>query len=203
MDSIESPELVPVMTLPNSVFFPQSLLPLPAAEGATYAIRSAKGLVAELAGGPSQVSLALPLGRYQVERRRGANREIAQVELSRDSAPAPLSFVAAPALQTQAKGGPEVLEIFGGPELGSGLLAGYGAGLGVRLGVRRELGPLVLALHLHGAWNSATFASLIAPRISRTSNQSMWCTVFPASWMATLVASANDAGDVPTTSISL
>lgn len=28
MDSIELPELVPVMTLPNTVFFPQSLLPL-------------------------------------------------------------------------------------------------------------------------------------------------------------------------------
>jgi hypothetical protein len=121
---------------------------LPRDPSARFVVRGPQGLLAELAGGDKPFSLALPAGRYQVERRAPEGRATAELELGRGddlSLPplAPTRYELA-----RAKGGPKPGLLYagtGGAVLG---LPGLGAVPMLRLGVRKELGPLGLRVRL-------------------------------------------------------
>jgi len=121
---------------------------LPPDPGATYVLRGPMQIVAEVDAGPKPVLLALPAGRYRVERRAPEGRATAEITLASGGTQllpplAPTRYELA-----RAKGGPKpglVFTGFGGTQLGP---AGFGTLPAVRLGVRKELGPLGLRLRL-------------------------------------------------------
>jgi hypothetical protein len=129
----------------------RSTLLLPGA-AERYLIKGRSGLVADLLGGPKPIRLAVPPGNYLVERQAGGRRQHAWAEVGIGGGVPTLRFEDVPADDTRAKGGPELLELFAGARVTSGVLDGYGVGPGALAGVRRQLGPVVVGASLEGAW---------------------------------------------------
>ena len=132
----------------------EAKLVLPPDVGAVYYLRGPKGLLAELAAGPSPITLALPAGRYTVERRAPEGRASGEITLE------PGSVKTMPPLQptlyelSRAKGGPRpgLVYVGGGVEwIG---LPNFGVAPVVRLGLRKEFGPVGLRLRIDYAWKS-------------------------------------------------
>jgi hypothetical protein len=130
---------------------------LPADSGARYILRGPDGLVAELEGGSTPLSLALPRGDYSIERRRGKDRQVAQLALAKgatENLPAmgPLGYELA-----TRKGGARNLEVFAGLALAGPAIAGptlgadiarFGWAPAIRLGAGYSLGHWNLRLRL-------------------------------------------------------
>ncbi|HET6923322.1 MAG TPA: hypothetical protein VFI16_09245, partial [Anaeromyxobacteraceae bacterium] len=109
-----------------------------------YVLKGPRGLLAEVPGQAERLSLALPAGRYAVERRAREGRATAQLSLvkgeSRDLPPmVPTRYEMA-----RAKGGPMPGVLYTGPGLSTFGLPGVGVAPSLRVGLRQELGPVGL-----------------------------------------------------------
>jgi hypothetical protein len=132
----------------------ESKLVLPADRGAVYILRGPKGLLAEVATVETPVTLALPAGRYTVERRAPEGRATADLTLevgaSKELPPlTPTRYELA-----RAKGGPKPGLLFAGVGLEWIGLPHFGVAPDVRVGLRKEVGPVGLRFRLDYAWDS-------------------------------------------------
>jgi hypothetical protein len=125
-----------------------SRLVLPADPQGGYIVRGPQSILAEVPGAPVPVTLALPAGRYTVERRSPQGRAAADLVLDRGailSLPplAPTRYELA-----RSKGGPKPGLLYAGAGLATLGLPGFGAAPAARIGVRKELGPIGLKVGL-------------------------------------------------------
>jgi hypothetical protein len=126
-------------------------LRLPADPGALYVLRGPREWLAEIQAGPAPLRLAMPAGRFDVERRSRDGRARGEVTLARGEERV------LPLLQptryevARSKGGPPPTETFAG--LGAAVVPMPSGGVAptVRAGVRREAGPAGLVLSLEYA----------------------------------------------------
>ena len=123
-------------------------LTLPRDPGSTYVVRGPASLLAEVTGGERPITIALPAGRYRVERRSPQGRATADVELAR-GAVEPLPPLTPTRYEVaRAKGGPKPGLLFAGVGATALGLPGFGAAPGARLGARKEVGPVGLRVRL-------------------------------------------------------
>ncbi len=123
-------------------------LVLPADARAGWIIRGPMSLLAEVPGAATAVTLALPAGRYTVERRSPEGRASTDLELERGALLrlpplAPTRYELA-----RAKGGPKPGLLYAGAGITTLGLPGFGAAPTVRVGVRKEIGPVGLKVGL-------------------------------------------------------
>lgn len=123
-------------------------LVLPADARAGWIIRGPMSLLAEVPGAATAVTLALPAGRYTVERRSPEGRASTDLELERGALLrlpplAPTRYELA-----RAKGGPKPGLLYAGAGFTTLGLPGFGAALTARVGVRKEIGPVGLKVGL-------------------------------------------------------
>ncbi len=125
----------------------EARLRLPADPGAQYVLRGPK-LVAEVHGDAAQISLAVPAGAYQIERRAPEGRSTASLTLEKGETR--LLPVLTPTRYelARAKGGPLPTELFAGGGVGAVPLAGFGFAPLVRAGFRREVAQFALRVRL-------------------------------------------------------
>ncbi|HEY6098932.1 MAG TPA: hypothetical protein VIW03_05855, partial [Anaeromyxobacter sp.] len=131
-------------------------LRIPQDPGALYVLRGPHNLVAEVSAGAAEVRLAVPAGRYEIERRSPSGRARGELGIGRGEERV------VPVLQptryevARSKGGPKQLEAFAG--LGAALVPMPGGGVAptVRAGVRREVGPAGLVVSADYALASVT-----------------------------------------------
>jgi hypothetical protein len=131
-------------------------LRIPQDPGALYVLRGPRGLVAEVKAGAAELRLAVPAGRYEIERRGPNGRARGDLGLERGEERL------VPVLQptryevARAKGGPRPAEAFAG--VGAHLVSMPGGGIApaVRAGVRREVGPAGLVVALEYALADVT-----------------------------------------------
>ncbi len=132
----------------------EARLVLPADRGAIYILRGPKALLAEVPAGDAPVTLALPAGRYTVERRAPEGRATADLSLqagaSMDLPPlTPTRYELA-----RAKGGPKPGLVYAGAGVEWIGLSHFGVAPDVRVGLRKEVGPVGLRFRIDYAWNS-------------------------------------------------
>jgi hypothetical protein len=130
-------------------------LTLPRDPGSSYVLRGPLGILAEVAGAERSITLALPAGRYEVERLAAEGRATADLTLdrgaTRDLPPlAPTRYELA-----RTKGGPKPGLIFAGMGGGTLGLANLGLTPDLRLGVRKELGAVGLRVRIDYMGKSA------------------------------------------------
>ncbi|HTN53434.1 MAG TPA: caspase family protein [Anaeromyxobacter sp.] len=123
-------------------------LTLPRDPEATFVLKGPLSILAEVAGGEKPITLALPAGRYRIERRAPEGRAVSDLQLDHGG-----SELLGPLSPTRyelarAKGGPKPGLLFAGAGLATMGLPGFGAAPTVQLGVRKELGPMGLRLRL-------------------------------------------------------
>jgi len=125
----------------------EARLRLPSDPEAQYVLRGPNALVAEVHGEVAAISLALPAGRYDIERRAAEGRSTAQVTLEKgDTRLLPVLTPTRYEL-ARAKGGPVPAEGFVGGGIGVMPLPGFGVAPLVRAGYRRELSQFALRIH--------------------------------------------------------
>jgi hypothetical protein len=135
-------------------------LVLPRDPGSTYVLRGPMSLLAEVAGGEKQVTLALPSGRYRVERRSPEGRASADLVLG-SGVVEPLPPLAPTRYElARAKGGPKPGLLFAGVGVTAIGLPGFGVAPAARVGVRKEVGPLGVRVRLDYLGKSVTDAGL-------------------------------------------
>ncbi len=135
-------------------------LVLPRDPDASFVLRGPGSLLAEVAGGTKPVTLALPAGRYRVERRAAAGPAETELVLGRgatESLPplSPTRYELA-----RSKGGPKPGLGFAGAGVLTLGLPRFGLAPAARLGVRKELGPIGLRLRLDYAARTASDPTL-------------------------------------------
>jgi len=126
----------------------EARLTLPRDPGSLYVLRGPRGVVAEVPGTASAIALALPAGRYSVERRSPEGRATGSVALAKgDDLVLPML---APTRYEMArsKGGPAPGLLYTGAGTSWVGLPGFGLAPSVRLGVRKEVGPVGLRARL-------------------------------------------------------
>ncbi len=135
-------------------------LMLPRDPGVTFVLRGPMSILAEVAGGEKPITLALPAGRYRVERRAPEGRAAADLSLAR-GVTEPLPPLAPTRYElARAKGGPKPGLLYagvGGATLG---LANFGVAPELRVGVRKEVGPVGLRVRLDYMGKSVNDAGL-------------------------------------------
>ncbi|MFT3916799.1 MAG: caspase family protein [Anaeromyxobacteraceae bacterium] len=131
-------------------------LRVPADPGALYVLKGPKGLVAEVQAGPAPLRLAMPAGRYDVERRARNGRASGGVSLGKgDDATLP-QLEPTRYEVARSKGGPLPTESFAGMGVHAISLPGGGFAPALRGGVRREVGPAGLVVSLEYAARDVT-----------------------------------------------
>lgn len=138
----------------------EASLKLPRDDGASYMIRGPHELFAEVPSSATGTTLALPAGRYEVERRAPDGLASATVTLERgqtQSLPAlrPSTYELA-----RAKGGARPRLAFLGGGVGTFPLPGVGIAPLLRAGLRQEIGSLGLRLRFDYQRSAATDLSL-------------------------------------------
>jgi caspase domain-containing protein len=126
----------------------QARLRVPPDPGATYVLSGPRGLVAEVPGSESGLSLAVPAGRYEVERRSRQGRAQTDVEVSVGEDVTLPQLTPTRYEVARTKGGPLPTEWFAGFGAGSFGMPGAGVAPAARVGFRREVGPLALRAHV-------------------------------------------------------
>jgi hypothetical protein len=121
-------------------------LALPPDPGAGYFVRGPMNILAEVPGETGGVTLALPAGRYAIERRGPDGRATASVLLARGETLHLPTMVPTRYEQARSKGGPKPGLLFGGGGLATLGLPGFGAAPMARIGVRKEVGPFGLRI---------------------------------------------------------
>jgi hypothetical protein len=135
-------------------------LRVPPDPGALYHLRGPRAISVEIAGGSAELRLALPAGRYEIERRARNGRARGTVGLARgDDRPLPLLEPTRYEV-ARSKGGPLPAELFAG--MGAQLVSMPEGGIApaVRVGVRRELGPAGLVVSADYAFKAVTDGDL-------------------------------------------
>ncbi|HEY2030096.1 MAG TPA: caspase family protein [Myxococcales bacterium] len=138
----------------------EASLRIPPDAEANYVIHGARDLLAEIAGSTTGMTLALPSGRYTVERRAPqglatATFDLAQGETRSLPAMRPTGYELA-----RAKGGAAPTLAFVGGGVASYPLPGVGIVPLLRAGFRRELGRFGLRVHFDGMQRNGQDASL-------------------------------------------
>jgi hypothetical protein len=126
----------------------QASLRLPADPGATWLLRGPHDLLAEVQGSASELALALPAGRYQVERRGSDGRATAEVTLLEGSSRTLPRLEPGSYEKARAKGGPPPLVLYAGGGVTTLPLAGTGFAPLLRVGGRQELSDLAVRFQL-------------------------------------------------------
>jgi hypothetical protein len=123
-----------------------SRLALPPDPGAAYFLRGPMNIMAEVPGEAAVVTLALPAGRYAVERRSSEGRATASVTLERGATLQLPPMVPSRYEQARSKGGPKPGLLFAGGGLATLGLPGFGVAPLGRIGLRKEVGPFGLRI---------------------------------------------------------
>ena len=139
----------------------EARLTLPADPGALYVFRSPSNSVAEVQGGPSPVVLALPAGRYAVERRAPEGRATADVTLERGVDQRLPPLIPTRYELARAKGGPKPGLVYVGGGLFTVGLSSFGIAPGLRVGLRKEWGPVGVRVRLDFAWKPVDDQGLV------------------------------------------
>jgi len=119
-------------------------LVLPADPGSTWFLRGPRGLLAEVPGPAAPLALAVPAGRWAVERRSSQGRATGEVTIAKGATQevpllAPTRYEVA-----RAKGGPKPNLAFVEGGVAYLALKGFGVAPAVSAGVRKEFGPVGL-----------------------------------------------------------
>ena len=135
-------------------------LVLPADPGSTWFLRGPRGLLAEVPGQAAPLALAMPAGRYAVERRSPQGRATGEVTLAKGATEelpllAPTRYEVA-----RAKGGPKPNLAFVEGGVAYVALKGFGVAPAVRAGVRKEFGAFGLRVAFDWAGKSVSDPSL-------------------------------------------
>ncbi|HEX4384998.1 MAG TPA: caspase family protein [Myxococcales bacterium] len=138
----------------------EASLRIPPDKDGSYVIHGKQQLLAEIAGSPTGTMLALPSGRYTVERRAPDGLATTTFDLATGetrSLPAmrPTAYELA-----RAKGGPAPTLWFAGGGVGFYPLPGLGASPLLQIGARQEVGPFGLRLRITGMQRDANDAAL-------------------------------------------
>jgi hypothetical protein len=131
-------------------------LRVPADPGVLYVLKGPRGLHAEVQAGPAALRLAVPAGRYEVERRAANGRARGTLDVAAgDDRTVPLLEPTRYEV-ARSKGGPRPAEAFAG--FGGQLVSVPGGGVApaIRAGLRREVGPAGLVLSLDYAFKDVT-----------------------------------------------
>ncbi len=135
-------------------------LTLPRDPGTTYVLRGPASLLAEVTAGEKPITLALPAGRYRVERRALEGRAAADLVLDRGTVE-PLPPLEPTRYElARAKGGPKPGLLFAGAGVTALGLPGFGAAPAARLGARKEVGPVGVRVRLDYLATSVNDAGL-------------------------------------------
>jgi hypothetical protein len=135
-------------------------LVLPADPGSTWFFRGPRGLLAEVPGQPAPLALAMPAGRYAVERRSPQGRATGDVTLAQGATQelpllAPTRYEVA-----RAKGGPKPNLAFVEGGIAYLALKDFGVAPSVRAGVRKEFGTFGLRVAFDWAGKSVSDPAL-------------------------------------------
>jgi Caspase domain len=134
----------------------EASLRIPPDAGATYFLRGPRDLLAEVPAATAPITLALPSGHYDVERRSDAGRATAQLDLARGDVRDLPALRPTRYEMARAKGGPAPTLAFLGGGVATYPLANFGFTPVVRAGVRQELGQFVGRLRVDVARRSVT-----------------------------------------------
>ena len=159
----------------------EATLRLPADASATFIVRGPKNLLAEIPGSKETLALALPAGRYTVERRTPSGYATTEVDLERADVRTLPMLSPSRYERARQKGGPAPLVAFAGGGITMAPLPGFGFAPAVRAGVRKELGDLGLRIHAEVArkdvsddglrysfWSASGAAALVMPLLDGT-----------------------------------
>ena len=138
----------------------EATLKLPPDARATFILRGPRNLLAEIPGSPEPLALALPVGRYTVERRAPEGHASADVELARAEVRELPVLTPTRYERARQKGGPAPLIAFAGGGVTAVPLAGFGVAPAARVGIRKELGELGLRIHAELARKDVTDQAL-------------------------------------------
>ncbi|MGA8890457.1 MAG: caspase family protein [Anaeromyxobacteraceae bacterium] len=138
----------------------ESRLVLPADAGSTYFLRGPGGLLAEVAAQSAPLALALPAGRYAVERRSPDGRAQGEVVLEK-GATRDLPLLSPTRYEVaRTKGGPKPNLAFVEGGVAWFDLQGLGVAPTVRAGVRKEFGPVGLRVSFDWAGKNVSGPTL-------------------------------------------
>jgi hypothetical protein len=138
----------------------ESRLVLPADPGSTYFLRGPGGLLAEVPAQAAPLALALPAGRYAVERRSPDGRAQGEVVLDK-GATRDLPLLSPTRYEVaRTKGGPKPNLAFAEGGVAWFDLRGLGVAPTVRVGVRKEFGPVGLRVAFDWAGKNVSGATL-------------------------------------------
>ncbi len=134
----------------------EARLVFPADPGATWFLKGPKGVLAEVPAQPTPFTLALPAGRYAVERRSPQGRATGEVTLEKGATQqlpllSPTRYEVA-----RSKGGPKPNLAFAEGGIAWFDLKGLGIAPTVRAGVRKEFGPVGLRVAFDWAGKDVT-----------------------------------------------
>jgi len=134
----------------------ESRLVFPADAGSTYFLRGPGGILAEVPAQATPLSLALPAGRYAVDRRSPDGRATGEVVLAKGATQqlpllSPTRYEVA-----RTKGGPKPNLAFAEGGVAWFDLKGLGVAPTVRAGVRKEFGPVGLRVAFDWAGKDVT-----------------------------------------------
>src|SRR6267378_1498917 len=160
----------------------EATLRLPADAGAMFILRGPKNLLAEIPGSKEALALALPAGRYTVERRTPSGYATTEVDLERADVRTLPTLSPTRYDRARQKGGPAPLVAFAGGGITAAPLPGFGIAPALRAGVRKELGgDLGLRVHAEVArkdvsddglrysfWSASGAAALVMPLLDGT-----------------------------------
>jgi hypothetical protein len=128
----------------------EASLRIPPDADASYVIHGARDLLAEVAGTTTGMTLALPSGRYTVERRASAGLATASFNLSQGEIRSLPPMRPTAYEMARAKGGPAPTLAFVGGGVATYPLPGVGVAPLLRAGFRREVGSFGLRVHFDG-----------------------------------------------------
>ncbi len=155
----------------------EATLRFPPDSRATFIVHGPHNLLAEVPGAAETLALALPAGRYTVERRAPEGRAEAELTLARADVRTLPALSPTRYERARAKGGPAPMVAFVGGGVTAVSLPGFGIAPAVRAGLRTELGQFGLRIHAEVArkdvsdtpnlrytyWSATTGAALVTP----------------------------------------
>jgi hypothetical protein len=154
----------------------EATLRLPPDARALFILHGPRNLVAEIPGSTETLALALPVGRYKVERRAPEGHASAELELARADVRVLPQLSPTRYERARQKGGPAEMIAFAGGGITSVALPGFGIAPALRVGLRKELGELGLRIQAEVArknvrdqalqytfWSGSGAAALVMP----------------------------------------
>ncbi|HET7788088.1 MAG TPA: caspase family protein [Myxococcales bacterium] len=134
----------------------EATLRFPPDSRATFILHGPHNLLAEVPGAAEPLALALPAGRYTVERRAPEGRAQAELTLARADVLTLPTLSPTRYERARQKGGPAPMVAFLGGGVTTVSLPGFGFAPAVRAGLRAELGQFGLRFHAEVATKEVT-----------------------------------------------